>query len=80
MQLYSGYGIVLKALQKSTGHMVAIKQFRDNDSYVSSTIRYPITSAELRFLKQMAWGVFSAIGILMAVSDLFAKRSFCLSG
>lgn len=30
-----GYGIVLKAMQKSTGQMVAIKQFRDSDSYVS---------------------------------------------
>jgi hypothetical protein len=31
----SGYGVVLKALQKSTGQMVAIKQFRDNDQLVS---------------------------------------------
>ena len=29
--LHSGYGVVLKALQKSTGQMVAIKQFRDSD-------------------------------------------------
>jgi hypothetical protein len=35
---FSGYGIVLKALQKSTGQMVAIKQFRDSDSFVSKAM------------------------------------------
>ena len=30
------FGIVLKAIQKSTGEMVAIKQFRDTDSFVSN--------------------------------------------
>ncbi|CDW84574.1 cyclin-dependent kinase-like 2 [Stylonychia lemnae] len=43
-----GYGIVLKAMQKSTGQMVAIKQFRDSDSF---SLR--IAEREISVLKLM---------------------------